>query len=149
MPGRDLSNPVQDGEGTFVRDPPVSIESTPVLPGGPVRTTILEDGLTIVNRTLLAQFGDDGTQPTGDTYPNSDNEKPQLVADRGRYNVDLEEQDRPGHTLRDHVGKTDAELIGELERSTYNFPPFVFGRLQESSFPNRESANDFVNRSLE
>jgi Bacterial CdiA-CT RNAse A domain len=81
----------------------------------------------------------------GDNSP-----EPLPIADRGQYSVDLtEEEQGGGHTLRDHVGKSDAQLTGELERRTYNVPPLYFGPLQEGSFISRESANDFVNRSLE
>ena len=72
-----------------------------------------------------------------------------------KYSVDLraEEQLWGGHAIRDHVGKSGAELISEQEDNRIDTP--VQGgvistyRLSESSYRSWESANDFVNRLLE
>ena len=70
-----------------------------------------------------------------------------------RYSVDLrEEEARGGHTLRDHVGKTDAYLIGlmnaDYERSTSGNLEITRFRDAEGSFATREQANDHVNQLL-
>lgn len=64
-----------------------------------------------------------------------------------------EEEVRGGHTLRDHVGKTDDELLDVvrtdwIRRTVGRFEITDF-RLAEGSFSSAESANDFVNRTLE
>jgi len=67
-----------------------------------------------------------------------------------RYSVDLnEEEARGGHTLRNHVGRTDDELLASVrgDRGTAGF--YRYARKREGSFESRESANDFVNRTLE
>ena len=51
VPGRDPANPVIDGDRTFVRDPRATLLGEPLAPGGYVVTTILDNGLTIVNQT--------------------------------------------------------------------------------------------------
>jgi hypothetical protein len=70
-----------------------------------------------------------------------------------RYSVDLrEEEARGGHTLRDHVGKTDDYLIGVMNS---DYKRFQSGNLEitefrdaEGSFATREQANDHVNQLL-
>jgi hypothetical protein len=70
-----------------------------------------------------------------------------------RYSVNLqEEEDRGGHTLRDHVGKTDSYLIGVMNA---DYKRTVSGNLEitefrdaEGSFATREQANDHVNQLL-
>ena len=67
-----------------------------------------------------------------------------------QYSVELiEEELRGGHTIRDHVGKSDSELIGIVDRSVIRTPMYSFFKKSQSSFDSRESANDFVNRLLE
>jgi hypothetical protein len=70
-----------------------------------------------------------------------------------RYSVDLrEEEARGGHTLREHVGKTDAYLIGlmnaDYERSTSGNVEITRFRDAEGSFATPEQANDYVNQLL-
>jgi hypothetical protein len=70
-----------------------------------------------------------------------------------RYSVNLQEEEaRGGHTLRDHVGKTDAYLIGlmnaDYERSTSGNLEITRFRDAEGSFATREQANDYVNQLL-
>ena len=72
-----------------------------------------------------------------------------------KYSVDLRAEEKlwGGHAIRDHVGKTEAELIAEQEDNRVDTP--VQGgvistyRLSESSYDSWESANDFVNRLLQ
>lgn len=67
-----------------------------------------------------------------------------------RYTVNLgEEEQRGGHTLRDHVGKTDEELLQVMnaERGDVGFYGYV--RQRQGTFESAESANDLVNRTLE
>ena len=84
---------------------------------------------------------------------------------RRRPSVNLTEEEggnHGGHTLRDHVGKSDEELRKELDK---RYPqvlqtsrarrrlPNVFGGsakvVPAGSFPSASSANDLVNRTLE
>jgi hypothetical protein len=70
-----------------------------------------------------------------------------------RYSVNLQEEEaRGGHTLRDHVGKTDDYLIGlmnaDYERSTSGNLQITRFRDAEGSFATREQANDHVNQLL-
>jgi hypothetical protein len=70
-----------------------------------------------------------------------------------RYSVNLQEEEaRGGHTLRDHVGKTDAYLIGlmnaDYERSTLGNLEITRFRDAEGSFATPEQANDYVNQLL-
>jgi Bacterial CdiA-CT RNAse A domain len=67
-----------------------------------------------------------------------------------RYSVDLrEEEARGGHTLRDHVGKTDEELLATLRERRYDSPSASVIGKREGSFDSVANANDFVNRTLE
>jgi hypothetical protein len=70
-----------------------------------------------------------------------------------RYSVDLrEEEPRGGHTLRDHIGKTDEYLIGvmnaDYKRSQSGNLEITEFRDAEGSFATREQANDHVNQLL-
>jgi hypothetical protein len=70
-----------------------------------------------------------------------------------RYSVNLQEEEaRGGHTLRDHVGKTDGYLIGlmnaDYERSTTTNLQITRFRDAEGSFATPEQANDYVNQLL-
>lgn len=75
-----------------------------------------------------------------------------FVADRDdrRYSVDLrEEESQGGHALREHVGKTDVEMLQRVRREQYRAYLFSAGRRRDGTFSSLESANDFVNRTLE
>jgi hypothetical protein len=97
--------------------------------------------------------GGGGTAPSDQA---GDDDRVTLVADNRdprRYTVDLYEEEGYGHTLRDHVAKTEDELLAaiESERTEVRTP---FGLIVNykpaiGSFDSRESANDFVNRTLE
>ena len=67
-----------------------------------------------------------------------------------RYTVNLVEEDlRGGHANRDHVGKTDTELIEIVEKSTIRGLFVTIAKPAQGSFFSIESANDFTNRVLQ
>ena len=69
-----------------------------------------------------------------------------------RYSVDLTQEEvpnGPSHVFRDHVGKSDSELLDTLNKDRRNILGFKVGAPSEGSFASREAANDFVNRVLE
>ena len=75
----------------------------------------------------------------------------QLAADWRNMAVNLAEEEAPngiGHTVRDHVGKSDAELLATLENERYWTVPATFIGIREGSFGSIENANDLVNRAL-
>jgi hypothetical protein len=72
---------------------------------------------------------------------------------RRRYTVNLlEEEARGGHAIRDHVRKTDAELIAVLEKDWRRVRvgglEVIHFRPAQGSFLSLEGANDFVNQVL-
>lgn len=75
------------------------------------------------------------------------------VAEDGdrRYTVVLaEEEARGGHTLRRHVGRTDKEMLDRVRSSRQDvFFVVSYGLKRDGSFESIESANDFVNRTIE
>jgi HK97 family phage portal protein len=76
------------------------------------------------------------------------------VADDGdsrRYSVNLREEEAPagiGHAIREHVRKTDAELIENMERKTYRGWWYDIVDAQEGTFESIEKANDLTNQVL-
>jgi hypothetical protein len=91
----------------------------------------------------------------GGTDTNSENLSDSIVkvaaddTDR-RYSVNLQEEEaRGGHTLRDHVGKTDEELLATLRQRRYDSPSASVIGKREGSFDSVANANDLVNRTLE
>jgi Phage portal protein/Bacterial CdiA-CT RNAse A domain len=71
-----------------------------------------------------------------------------------KYSVDLRAEEKywGGHAIRDHVGKSPADLISEVENNTSRsmtngIPTTNF--TVESTYDSMESANDFINRLLE
>jgi hypothetical protein len=73
----------------------------------------------------------------------------QIEGDR-QYSVDLhEEEEIGGHTLREHVGRSDQELLTRLEYETFRGPLISVGRKAVGTFSSREAANDFTNRLLQ
>jgi hypothetical protein len=71
--------------------------------------------------------------------------------DSERYSVNLREEEAPvgiGHTIRKHVGKSDAELVGTIEENTYRGWFVSVIDYREGSFESVETANDLVNRVL-
>ena len=111
--------------------------------------------------TALDGTGD--SSGTGDVLPvdgpqtpkiGNDGERLQGVADKPkdpkRYSVDLaDEEKNGGHTIRDHVNISDAELKTILASETYRGWFATIGAKAEGAFVSKEAANDFVNRSLE
>src|SRR5215213_4765805 len=75
--------------------------------------------------------------------------------DRSPLKIDLlEEEARGGHAIREHVGRTDAELIGRLEREYVQVRVLgrvlvERGRKRAGSFPSLNEANEWVNKALE
>lgn len=70
--------------------------------------------------------------------------------DERPFKVDLErEESRGGHALREHVGKTDAELVARLEREHWHFGFFEVGRKRAGTFFSLGEANEYVNKTLE
>ncbi len=66
-----------------------------------------------------------------------------------RQAVNLPEEDaRGGHTVRDHVGKTNEELLAITERNVFHTLSHSLYGISYSTFLSLESANDFVNRVL-
>jgi hypothetical protein len=69
---------------------------------------------------------------------------------QGHYNVNLsDEEARGGHTQREHVAKSDSELLETLRQRRFDFLFMSVVGKREGSFGSSESANDFVNRTLE
>jgi hypothetical protein len=67
-----------------------------------------------------------------------------------RYSVNLQEEEaRGGHTIREHVGKTDAELLDTLNQRRLNSLSYSLVGKRDGSFASVEAANDFVNRTLQ
>ena len=63
--------------------------------------------------------------------------------------IDLrDEEARGGHALREHVGKTDEQMLARVRASKRIFPIVIYGLKRDGSFKSVESANDFVNRTL-
>jgi hypothetical protein len=96
-----------------------------------------------------------GPAGTGSNSANSSDAVLKVATDDSgrRYSVNLQEEEaRGGHTLRDHVGKTDAYLIGlmnaDYERSTSGNLEITRFRDAEGSFATPEQANDYVNQLL-
>lgn len=89
---------------------------------------------------------------TGDGHDSADDARIVHVSDDAdrRYRVLLsEEEARGGHTLREHVGKTDAEMMGRVLASRRTFPVISYGLKRDGSFESVGTANDFINRTLE
>jgi hypothetical protein len=67
-----------------------------------------------------------------------------------RYSVSLrEEEGRGGHTVRNHVGKSDDELLATLTQRRFNFFTVSGVGKRLGTFESIETGNDFVNRTLE
>lgn len=54
-----------------------------------------------------------------------------------------------GHAIREHVGKTDAELVGRLEQERWDLWVIEFGRRRAGSFLSQQEANEYVNKTLD
>ncbi|WP_280525309.1 RNase A-like domain-containing protein [Methylobacterium oxalidis] len=51
--------------------------------------------------------------------------------------------------MREHVAKSDEEMLARVRREKWSMPFVTVGRRRAGSFPSRETANDLVNRTLE
>jgi hypothetical protein len=79
----------------------------------------------------------------------SGNDRLAQANDPKRYTVNLVEEDaRGGHAVRDHVSKSDAELIGVVEASVIKGMFVDLYKDAQGSFLSIESANDFTNQVL-
>ena len=70
---------------------------------------------------------------------------------RSPYAVDLLQEEEPigsGHTLRDHVTRSDQALKNRLETMRFSFGPLQGGYLRDGSFTSLEAANKLVNSTL-
>lgn len=73
-----------------------------------------------------------------------------LAQNENRYSVDLrEEEARGGHAIREHVGKSDQELLADVTQDKGIFGIFEYSKNRQGSFASQESANDFVNSVLQ
>jgi len=100
------------------------------------------------------------TDATDDMSSNSqthdDSVEPQIAqANDGslqRKPIDLRDEEAPvgiGHAIRDHVGKTDAELMQQMIAKTLRSPFVSLVDRREGSFDSIEIANDFANHALD
>ena len=90
--------------------------------------------------------GDLGESGLGDIPGGSGDDKLDQVYDPTKYSVNLVEEDaRGGHAVRDHVGKSDEEIIDIVRRDVYRGPNLDFLRQSFSTYDSTESANDFTN----
>jgi Bacterial CdiA-CT RNAse A domain/Phage portal protein len=79
----------------------------------------------------------------------SGNDQLAQANDPKRYTINLVEEDaRGGHAVRDHVGKSDVELVGVVDRSVIVTPGRTYYKKAQGSFLSFEAANDFTNRVL-
>ena len=82
----------------------------------------------------------------------ADDARTTLVSDQDnrRYSVVLDgEEARGGHTLREHLGKTDEEMLQRVQHSAWWTIPGRGGIRRDGSLASREAANDLVNRTIE
>jgi hypothetical protein len=63
--------------------------------------------------------------------------------------IDEEEPNGPGHAIRKHVEKSQAELVQELQEHSFRVGTTELVRIREGSFDSISSANDLVNRTLQ
>jgi Bacterial CdiA-CT RNAse A domain len=72
-----------------------------------------------------------------------------------KYSVDLRAEEKlwGGHAIRDHVGKTEAELIAQVESTRVDSPAgdgLVMSKYTpQGTYLSPEAANDFINRLLQ
>ena len=88
----------------------------------------------------------------GDGYDSGDDARIVHVSDdlNRRYTVVLSEEEvRGSHTLREHVGKTDAQMMQRVQSSKRRFLFVDYGLRRDGTFESVETANDLINRTLE
>ena len=95
---------------------------------------------------------DGGGSGGGDSDPSSDERirVAQASSEQDKYRVDLRIHDEElgGHTLRDHVNKSDEDLLEIVRRDRYDGFTFSIARIQQGSFLSEGDANYFVNETL-
>jgi HK97 family phage portal protein len=68
---------------------------------------------------------------------------------RSAYKIDLTEDEREGgHSIADHVGKTDDALMRRMQTERLETPFLTIARQRVGTFPSLESANKLVNATL-
>ncbi len=88
----------------------------------------------------------------GDGYDSGDDARIVHVSDdlNRRYTVVLSEEEvRGGHTLREHVGKTDAQMMQRVQSSKRRFLFVDYGLRRDGKFDSVETGNDLINCTLE
>lgn len=68
-----------------------------------------------------------------------------------RYGMVLDEEDNKfdGHTLKEHVGKSDEEMLDVVRKNSWRTWIAHGGTRRNGSFDSKDSENDFINRTLE
>ena len=104
-----------------------------------------------LGRWTDAGGGQPGDATIADEGASGENERPRLADPKapGINRVDLHEEEGFGHTKRDHVGKTDEELLARLRAERWDVRFLTVYRWKYGAFDSFESANDLVNRTLE
>jgi hypothetical protein len=129
------------------------------------RTTLIELETAVRRYNLALKFrpdqlrvpagnpdGGQWTLAAGSTPGRGHNQGPPLAQEdsQRRNSVILgEEEVRGGHAIRDHVGKSDEELMARVREDRGRAGIYSYARIRQGSFSSLESANDFVNRTLE
>ena len=101
--------------------------------------------------TVTRTDATEATPPGSQAFDQSAKPRVELASDWRGLPVNLAEEEVPngiGHTISEHVGKSNAELFNALERKSYYGPIFDYIRYREGSFNSIENANDLVNQTL-
>jgi hypothetical protein len=144
-------NPHHDERGQFAT---ADNGAGPV--GSPARKPLRTRVQVASNDAMMSDASSDTVSPKAQNGSEVEEQVAQAPPSPGtsKYSVDLraEEQLWGGHAVRDHVEKSPAELISEVQNntsrsltngvSTTNFTI-------ESTYDSMESANDFINRLLQ
>jgi hypothetical protein len=146
-------NPHHDERGQFATaDGAVATVGSPARKPRPTRVQVASN-----DATVRPDVSPDTVSPKAQ----GESEAGELVAQAppalgtSKYSVNLraEEQLWGGHAVRDHVGKTNAELIAQVESTRVDSPArdgLVESKYTpEGSYLSSEAANDFINRLLQ
>ena len=102
-----------------------------------------------LGRFTFADGGGGGGAGTDAATGDPGNDRVPQANDPERYTVNLVEEDaRGGHAVRDHVAKSDADLLGIVDRDVTVTPARTYYKKAQGSFHSIESANDFTSRVL-
>lgn len=63
--------------------------------------------------------------------------------------LDEEDNKFDGHTLKEHVGKSDEEMLDVVRKNSWRTWIAHGGTRRNGSFDSKDSENDFINRTLE